>query len=359
MKIYDAAIIGLGPSGLAVNKLIYDNKENEVIAFENTDIDKRDNYFGFWLTNWMTPFDELIEKKWNSWEIRNNDQNIIQTDDHHPYCVITYKNWKNFCLKTKNKINLINKKVTKYYPHKNCNQIITSDKKEYFAKKIYDSRTIKINKNEITQQFFGINIITDDHTFNEKKATLMHFTNEKNVLHFIYVLPFKHNRALVESTVFSKDSFSEDWYRKRINEYLNQNSIKKIHELSFEKGIIPMFFLKEKSENHNVINIGVRGGSCKPSTGYAFSFSIRQIQLLKQSKINKVRVHKFLDRIMDDIFLNYLKKNKENGFSFINLAKNLNGNEFQSFMMGQSTLITKLKVIKSMPKIPLIRAMFD
>ena len=76
-------------------------------------------------------------------------------------------------------------------------------------------------------------------------------------------------------------------------------------------------------------------------------------------KINKVRVHKFLDRIMDDIFLNYLKKNKENGFSFINLAKNLNGNEFQSFMMGQSTLITKLKVIKSMPKIPLIRAMFD
>ena len=40
MKIYKAAIIGLGPSGLAVNKLIYENKNNEIIAFENTNIDK-------------------------------------------------------------------------------------------------------------------------------------------------------------------------------------------------------------------------------------------------------------------------------------------------------------------------------
>ena len=37
------------------------------------------------------------------------------------------------------------------------------------------------------------------------------------------------------------------------------------------------------------------------------------------------------------------------------LASNLNGNEFQSFMMGQSSLLTKLKIIKSMPKIPFIK----
>ena len=35
MKIYKAAIIGLGSSGLAVNKLIYDNNKDNVIAFEN------------------------------------------------------------------------------------------------------------------------------------------------------------------------------------------------------------------------------------------------------------------------------------------------------------------------------------
>ena len=63
MKIYKAAIIGLGPSGLAVNKILYGDSNNEIIAFENEDINKRDNYFGFWLTDWMRPFENIIEKK--------------------------------------------------------------------------------------------------------------------------------------------------------------------------------------------------------------------------------------------------------------------------------------------------------
>ena len=60
MKIYKAAIIGLGPSGLAVNKILYGNGCNEIIAFEVEDINKRDNFFGFWLTDWMKPFENII-----------------------------------------------------------------------------------------------------------------------------------------------------------------------------------------------------------------------------------------------------------------------------------------------------------
>ena len=63
MKIYKAAIIGLGPSGLAVNKILYGDSFNEIIAFESEDINKRDNFFGFWLTDWMRPFENIIEKK--------------------------------------------------------------------------------------------------------------------------------------------------------------------------------------------------------------------------------------------------------------------------------------------------------
>ena len=44
--------------------------------------------------------------------------------------------------------------------------------------------------------------------------------------------------------------------------------------------------------------------------------------------------------------------------SFIKLASNLNGNEFQSFMMGESNLFTKLKIIKSMPKLPFLKELF-
>ncbi len=359
MKIYKAAIIGLGPSGLAVNKIIYGNNSNEIIAFDNQDINIRNNFFGFWLNDWMKPYENIVEKKWNTWTIGNKNLNIIHRSYKNPYCVISFQRWKEYCLDTKNKIEIINKQVVTYLPYKNYFKIITDDKKEYFAEKVYDSRSNKEKKDELIQHFFGINIVVKDNTFDDQKLTLMHFTKEKNLLHFIYILPFSHNKALVESTVFSKEVFKEDWYRKRIDTYLTKYNITKIKEKSSEKGVIPMFFAAEKRiQNPNIFNIGIRGGACKPSTGYAFSFLIKQIQLLKQSNKNNVEVHKYFEKKMDKVFINYLKNNNENGRSFINLASNLNGNEFQSFMMGESSFLTKLKIIKSMPKLSFIREIF-
>ncbi len=359
MKIYKAAIIGLGPSGLAVNKIIYGNSSNEIIAFENQDINNRNNFFGFWLTNWMKPYEKIIEKKWSEWTIENSNTNITHSCEAKPYCVISYKNWKNYCLQTLNKLKIVNKNVVEYFPIKNYFKIITADKKEYYAEKIFDSRSIKEKNDELIQHFLGINIEVEDNTFNEKRLTLMHFTEEKDIIHFIYILPFSHNKALVESTVFSKELYDDSWYRERINKYLRLNNITEFKEQSMEKGIIPMFFLDDqKSQNPNIFNIGIRGGACKPSTGYAFSFLIKQIQLIKNSKKNNVKVHNYLERKMDNIFINYLKNNNENGNSFINLASNLNGYEFQSFMMGESSFFTKLKIIKSMPKLPFIKEIF-
>tara|TARA_B100000242_G_scaffold206388_1_gene149737 strand:+ start:158 stop:1240 length:1083 start_codon:yes stop_codon:yes gene_type:complete len=356
MKIYKAAIIGLGPSGLAVNKILYGDSSSEIIAFDNEDIHNRDNFFGFWLTDWMKPFENIVEKKWHEWTIGDKKINITHTSSDKPYCVISFKKWKNYCLDSKNKLEIINKKVIQYYSQQNYFKIITADNNEYYAEKIYDSRSVKEKKDELMQHFFGINISVEDNTFNENKLTLMHFTEEKNLLHFIYILPFSHNKALVESTVFSKEIFKSSWYREKIINYLSLKNISKFEEISTEKGIIPMFFVEEKrSSSPNIFNIGIRGGACKPSTGYAFSFLIKQIQLLKNSKKNYVDIHKFLERKMDKIFINYLKNNNENGQSFIKLASNLNGNEFQSFMMGESNLFTKLKIIKSMPKLLFIK----
>ena len=360
MKIYDAAIIGLGPSGLAVNKLIYDNQNKEIIAFDDNKIDKRDNFFGFWLTDWMKPYDNLIEKKWKSWQISNKHNSISHSDANRPYCVISYKKWKDFCLNTNNNFNFVNKKVINYELIKDYFKIILEDGRIYFAKKIYDSRSEKEQNNETIQHFFGLNIVTEDNTFNENKLTLMHFTEDSNHLHFIYVLPFSHKKALVESTVFSKKSMNEKWYRDQINKYLQSLSISKFKEISSETGVIPMFFVDQKKPIYsNVFNIGIRGGACKPSTGYAFSFLIKHIQLLKKGNRNDLKVHKYVEKLMDRIFLNYLKNNNERGKIFIDIAESLSGSEFQSFMMGQSSILTKLKIIKSMPKLPFIKALIS
>ena len=360
MKVYKAAIIGLGASGLAVNKIIFGETSDQIIAFENKDINNRDNFFGFWLAEWMKPFEKIIEKKWNKWTIGNSYSTVNHISKEKPYCVISFKKWKKYCLETKNKLEIVNKQVTEYFPKKNYFKIITADKEEYYAERIYDSRSTREKKGELIQHFLGINISVADSTFNDEKLTLMHFTREKNLLHFIYILPFSHNKALVESTVFSKEAFEDSWYREKIKNYLMLNNINKYEEQSMEKGIIPMFFAQEKkSHNSNIFNIGIRGGACKPSTGYAFSFFIKQIQYLKESNKNHVEIHNYIEKKMDKIFINFLKKNNENGNSFIKLASNLSGDEFQSFMMGESNLLTKLKIIKSMPKIPFIKEIFN
>ncbi len=359
MKIYKAAIIGLGPSGLAVNKLIYGDKGHEIIAFENKQLEHRDNFFGFWLTTWMKPFEKQIEKKWHNWTISDENVIINHNDKDNPYCVISFKKWKNYCLDTINKLDIRSEKVIKYICVDNYYKIITDKNKEYFAEKIYDSRNIKEKKQELKQHFYGLNIITQEKKFDDKKLTLMHFTKEENILHFIYVLPFKENQALIESTVFSKEICNEDWYRKKIYQFLKKNNIGEFQEISHESGLIPMFFAEEKiSKDPNIFNIGIRGGACKPSTGYAFSFLIKQIQLLKHTNRNHVHIHKNIEKLMDKIFLNYLKNYNENGQSFLSIAKNLNGTEFKNFMMGQSSFLTKLKIIKSMPKLAFIKSFF-
>ena len=263
-----------------------------------------------------------------------------------------------FLLRYKNNLSIKNKKVIEYYATKNCYKIITEDKEVYFAEKIYDSRSTK-KKRRINSTFFWNKYSNSRKKFDKNNLTLMYFTKEENILHFIYVLPFDEKKALVESTVFSKQLFDESWYRDRIKKYLKDLKIDKFVELSIEKAVIPMFFAAEKIPNDpNIFNIGIRGGACKPSTGYAFSFLIKQIQLLKKTNKNYASVHGIVENKMDKIFLDYLKYNNEDGSAFIKLAKNLSGREFQNFMMGQSSILTKLKVIKSMPKLQFIKTLF-
>ena len=164
----------------------------------------------FWLTEWMLPFQKLIDKKWYSWSISNHDNQVTHSDLDHPYCVINFQTWKKFCLDTNNKLQIEKKKVKDYFKLGNFFKIITEDNSEYFAEKIFDSRTNNQTQDKLFQHFFGVNIVTKEKIFDVKKLTLMHFTNEKNPLHFIYVLPFKDNMALVESTVFSQSILSEN-----------------------------------------------------------------------------------------------------------------------------------------------------
>ena len=78
-----------------------------------------------------------------------------------------------------------------------------------------------------------------------------------------------------------------------------------------------MFFAEEKNlPRSNIFNIGIRGGACKPSTGYAF-FS-HQTNSTQKIQKNYVNIHKFWKEKWTKYLLIF-KNNNEDGQSFISL----------------------------------------
>ena len=57
----------------------------------------------------------------------------------------------------------------------------------------------------------------------------MYFTKEENLLHFT-CFAIGNQKVLIESTVFSKNILSKDWYKEKIYKYLSENNINEFEE---------------------------------------------------------------------------------------------------------------------------------
>ena len=136
-----------------------------------------------------------------------------------------------------------------------------------------DSRKPDFQKNTMLQHFIGLTIKSEKNIFDSSTVILMDFRcDQSKGLHFIYLIPFAKNRALVESTIFSNKIENKN---KNINSkkiYLKTfYKLKSFKILSEEKGIIPMVYTNHKDINS--VSIGVRGGATRPSSGYTLFYT--------------------------------------------------------------------------------------
>ena len=99
MKTYDIAFVGLGASSLAYLKIKYEKSSLSIIGIDKNFNKKRNNFFAFWLTNWMKEFESVITYQWESWEFTDYNKNIKHYSTDMPYSVIRFQDWKNYCLK--------------------------------------------------------------------------------------------------------------------------------------------------------------------------------------------------------------------------------------------------------------------
>jgi lycopene beta-cyclase len=139
--------------------------------------------------------------------------------------------------------------------------------------------------------------------------------NKKNNFTFFYLLPFSKNKALVEFTVYSVDSISEESLEIELRKYLSKLTENQDYKIVFrETGIIPMSTqVNPKLHSNRIIPIGTNGGWTKASTGYTFhTIQKNCIHLVEKMESGNLKGLKILKptrfKFYDNILLNIVHK---------------------------------------------------
>ena len=234
----------------------------------------------------------------------------------------------------------------------------------------YVFNSIIFNKPNLTsrqywllQHFKGWVIETEDHIFNDEKATLMDFRpSQENGTTFYYVLPFASNKAIVEYTLFSKSLLPPNEYDRNLKQYIvNTLKIGSFKVLEEEFGIIPMTNFNFSPRQNNIINLGTAGGRTKGSSGYTFRSIQKHSQELVQQLINHgdPESRKVPGRytFYDSVLLNILYKSSLPGKQiFTDLFQKNDAPSVLKFLDNESSLGEELKIISTLPTWPFLKA---
>ena len=354
MKDFDYIIIGGGCAGLslAYELEIHKKLENKTLAIiEPRDEYKRDKTWSFWK---IIPhnFEDCVKKSWKNFSINIPKKTRFLECSKYPYQSIDS--------------GLFYKKIiNKLKQNKNINFFKNIDEININNSFIFNSvPELKTKNNELWQHFCGVEIETKKNFFDDEIINLMDFDCEqRKSVHFFYTLPYKKNKALIETTWLSimNDSSEKD-YENQIKKYLeNQLNIKEYKINYKEEGVIPLFYPSNKIER-NKINIGTAGGMTRLSTGYTFlniqehskfiRENIESITKLKAFEIKKK--YQFLDKI----FLKVLKKNSEIMPDIFFKMFNVKSNTVIKFLSGKSSVLEDSSIVLKMPKWTFIKALF-
>ena len=345
MKEYDFVIIGGGCAGLslAYELEIHKKLKDKTLAIiEPRNEYKRDKTWSFWKVD-QHNFDDCIKHKWNEFSIKTNSDSKIIKCGQFPYESIDSGLFYN-------KINTRLKKNKNIKFFKNIKEV---DFRKSFLFNSLPTLREDIDSN-IWQHFHGIEIETKEDYFNENIVNLMDFDCEqRNSVHFFYILPFSKNKAMIETTWLSKRNDSLKDYEAQIKTYLNNLGIKDYKVNYREEGAIPLFYPVNKKEN-NKINIGTAGGMTRLSTGYTFLNIQEHSKYIRKNieNIEKIKVYNIGKkyRFLDEIFLRVLKKHPEKMPNIFSKMFNSSYGSAIKFLSNKSNIFEDLEVILKMPK---------
>ena len=355
MKEFDYIIIGGGCAGLSLAYELEINgklKDKTLAIIEPRKEYKRDKTWSFWKVVGHN-FEDCVIKSWNNFTVNSSESSHEIINKNFPYQSIDSGK---FYEKINSKLSL-NSNINFF---KNLNEI-NSENSIIFNSVFKD----KLDKSRLWQHFQGVEIETSKNIFDDEILNLMDFNcDQKNDVHFFYTLPFKKNRALIETTWLSslEDQSLMD-YDLQLENYIKNNLGIKNYKINFtEKGAIPLFYPSFKNDNKN-INIGSAGGMTRLSTGYTFlniqehsKYIVKNINKIEKIKtFNLGKKYQFLDKVFLRVLERYPEKMPKIFFDMFKTSSNT----VIKFLSNKSNIFEDLNIISKMPKIIFIKALFN
>lgn len=280
MQNYDLIITGGGASGLVLcNELINSNLHGKILLIEQDPEKLNDRTWCFWSKKELED-DFHSDFFWRNLKINSvSDVRDIDSAEYFYRMIRSGEFYQRMYDRIKKSAQLTILRDSVISIKSNGQKVeIKTTKASYQTTWLFNSlipfAPIPDNvRTGIKQHFLGQWIETKEEIFEPNKMRLMDFSVQKQgPVQFVYVLPLSSRKALVEYTVFSKDIWNKDRYKKEIQKYLaesyKQNEYRVVEE---ESGVIPMCpDTFPRITEGRIIHIGSAGGLTKASTGYTF-----------------------------------------------------------------------------------------
>ena len=369
-KKYDLVVIGAGLSSLMfLNRYLKKFKKHSVLILESKKNIKKDQTFCVWegpgLDSIQKNFNLQPKKTWNKILIQDQDKNISRTISPYQYvCFDGYETFNRLIKEHANQVeikrNILVDKIEKQHDVFN----VFCKNKLFQGQYVVDSRNndkdLDVTSVHVKQAFVGHEIDVPKDTFSSDQATIMSFKDNSEEVEFTYILPFSSKKALIETTVFSKNPNLSSIARRH-KELLKVYKDYKI--LRSEKAIIPMAIVKDETENA-VLRIGTNVGMVRPSSGYSMRRIASWILNINIVKLNEAN-HKYYQykqdnflNWLDSIFLKVIYFYPDQGpYLFMQLFSRANMPSLIRFLSDKPSILDLIKVLWSMPKILMIKGM--
>lgn len=282
-------ILGGGCAGLSLGAALAEAEVGpRTLILEPRPRYQNDRTWGYWAGAELNagPFSAAEAKRWHSWEVRAQGEQIRQRSARYSYRALSggaFYHAAQARIEKNPDIELALGESAQTIHPVTPGFIVETNHRRIRAAALADTRPpdpMGQTDSGLIQHFLGQEIESEHPVFDPECVTLMDFeVPQQAAIHFVYLLPFTPHRALVVDTWLSAAPFEAERYRRQIAAYLGRRfEIQRPRVLREESGCIPMSLGRHQPRRSpQWIHLGSPAGAVKASSGYAFLAIQRQV----------------------------------------------------------------------------------